>query len=172
MLPSHRAFATCPKGLEGLLATELIELGTLDVKQTVAGVGFRASLAVLYVACLRSRLANRVLLTLAGFEARTAATLYEQLLELPWREHLPLDATFAVNFSGGTHDIRNTHFGALKVKDAIVDHFPIPYRKAASRRHLLPRRAIQCASPSRAGDSEHRPLGRQPPPSRLPHRRR
>ncbi|VTN15419.1 Ribosomal RNA large subunit methyltransferase L [Raoultella terrigena] len=33
------------------------------------------------------------------------------------------DATFAVHFSGLNEEIRNSQYGALKVKDAIVDSF-------------------------------------------------
>ena len=37
-------FATCPKGLEGLLAAELDGLGAIEIKETVAGVAFFGSL--------------------------------------------------------------------------------------------------------------------------------
>ena len=34
-----------------------------------------------------------------------------------------MDKTFAVHFSGVNEEIRNSQYGALKVKDAIVDSF-------------------------------------------------
>ncbi len=37
-------FASCPKGLEGLLADELVALGAEKVKEHVAGVTVRAPL--------------------------------------------------------------------------------------------------------------------------------
>ena len=62
-------FATCPKGLESLLADELRALGAGTVKETRAGVAFSGDLAGAYRACLWSRLASRVLLPLARFPA-------------------------------------------------------------------------------------------------------
>jgi 23S rRNA (guanine2445-N2)-methyltransferase / 23S rRNA (guanine2069-N7)-methyltransferase len=38
-----------------------------------------------------------------------------------WREHLDPSGTLACEFTGRHEAIRNTHFGALKLKDAIVD---------------------------------------------------
>ena len=57
--------ATCPKGIEGLLADELSALGAEPGKTTVAGVYFSANLATAYRICLWSRLANRIILLLA-----------------------------------------------------------------------------------------------------------
>ena len=57
--------ATCPKGIEGLLADELTALGAEPGKTTVAGVYFSADQATAYRVCLWSRLANRVILLLA-----------------------------------------------------------------------------------------------------------
>jgi 23S rRNA (guanine2445-N2)-methyltransferase / 23S rRNA (guanine2069-N7)-methyltransferase len=42
---------------------------------------------------------------------------------IPWTEIFTPDATFAVHFSGLNDEIRNSQYGALKVKDAIVDSF-------------------------------------------------
>src|SRR5690606_32890246 len=41
--------------------------------------------------------------------------------DVDWAEHLEPTGTLAVEFSGHGSGIDNTHFGALKVKDAIVD---------------------------------------------------
>ena len=40
--------ATCPKGLELLLASELTSLGALDVKETIAAVYFNGSMDIAY----------------------------------------------------------------------------------------------------------------------------
>ena len=48
--------ATCPRGLELLLANELQALGAAEVKETVAAVHFQGSLELAYRACLWSRL--------------------------------------------------------------------------------------------------------------------
>jgi len=68
-------------------------------------------------------MASRVLLQLARVDASTADALYDGVLHLPWDEHLAPTGTLAVRFNGTSAEIRNSHFGALRVKDAIVDHF-------------------------------------------------
>lgn len=114
-------FVTCPKGIEGLLLDEMRALGAVTVKETVAGANVTGDLEFGYRCCLWSRLANRVLLVLDRFAADSADALYEGLLKLAWREHLSPSGTLAVDFSGQLQGIDNTHFGALRVKDAIVD---------------------------------------------------
>lgn len=116
-------FATCPKGIEGLLAHELGTLGASAVRETVAGVHFEGPLAAGYRACLWSRLANRVLLPLATVDAGDADQLYAGLKALDWREWLDVRQTFAIDFSGQNRAIRNTQFGAQRSKDAVVDWF-------------------------------------------------
>ncbi|EKE01194.1 MAG: hypothetical protein ACD_21C00195G0002 [uncultured bacterium] len=121
MISATTFFATCPKNLEGLLEDELRSLGAKSTKQTVAGVKFTGDLAFAYRACLWSRLANRILLPLAEFNAADAAALYDGVRRIKWLDHLRSTDSFVVDFSGVSSTIKNSHFGALKVKDAIVD---------------------------------------------------
>ena len=121
MIKSTNFFATCPKNLEGLLEEELIFLGAQNTKQTIAGVKFTGDLALAYRACLWSRLANRVLLPLSEFSAEDADALYEGVRRIQWLEHLHPENSFVIDFAGVSLEINNSHFGALKVKDAIVD---------------------------------------------------
>lgn len=116
-------FATCPKGLEGLLAAELAGLGATEIKQTVAGVAFAGTAETAYRACLWSRLASRILMTLSVVPAGDAAALYAGVHDLPWERHLAADGTLAVDFTGTSGQITHTLFGAQKVKDAVVDRF-------------------------------------------------
>ena len=114
-------FAPCPKGLESLLADELRALGADNVRETRAGVAFGGNLACGYRACLWSRLASRILLTIARFPVSSAETLYAGAQATDWSRHLQPDGTLAVDCSGSAPGITHTNFGALKVKDAIVD---------------------------------------------------
>jgi 23S rRNA (guanine2445-N2)-methyltransferase / 23S rRNA (guanine2069-N7)-methyltransferase len=116
-------FATCPKHLEGLLRDELISLGAFNAKQTLAGVEFSGDLTLAYRVCLWSRLANRVLLPLAKVDAKNADILYKNVSKINWLEHLKPTDTLVIDFAGTSKTINNSHFGALKVKDAIVDQF-------------------------------------------------
>ena len=114
-------FATCPKGLESLLLTELRDMGLNSLRETVAGVYFEGPLKDAYRACLWSRLANKVLLHLGRFPAANAEQLYESARAIPWQDHLRPEGTLLVDFSGTSGSIRNTQFGAVTVKDAVVD---------------------------------------------------
>jgi 23S rRNA (guanine2445-N2)-methyltransferase / 23S rRNA (guanine2069-N7)-methyltransferase len=114
---------TCPKGLENLLQDEIIALGGKSVKLGLAFVSCQAEQLLSYKICLWSRLASRVLWPLKQYEGESADELYQGLLDIPWIEHFSDRQTFRVYFSGSSDGIRNTHFGALKVKDAICDYF-------------------------------------------------
>lgn len=120
---SHTFFAPTPRGIAGLLAEEMRQLGALEVDEQRAGVGFSGSLEVAYRACLWSRFASRVLLVLGDLPAATADELYDSALAVRWDEHMGPSGTLAVNFNGTSPNLRHTHFGALRVKDAVVDGF-------------------------------------------------
>lgn len=116
-------FATCPKGIEGLLAAELSTLGATATRETVAGVHFEGPLALAYRACLWSRLANRILWPLDSLPADDADGLYQALRSVDWQAIFDPRCSFAIDFSGQNRHIRNTQFGAQRSKDAVVDYF-------------------------------------------------
>ena len=116
-------FASCPKGLEYLLVDELEALGASDVHEALAGVHFRGELEAGYRACLWSRLASRVLMPLAQFDADDGDALYAGARAIDWSAHLDAAATFAVDAVGSTRGITHSQYAALRVKDAIVDQF-------------------------------------------------
>ena len=113
-------FATCPKGLEYLLRDELVALGA-DAREALAGVRFEGDLACAYRACLESRLASRILMPLAEFDAADADTLYAGVQAVDWSRHIASDATLAIDATGSSGSIRHSGFAAQKVKDAIAD---------------------------------------------------
>lgn len=117
----RRFFATAPKGMEGLLADELRQLGAANVGETRAGVGFQGELTTAYRVCLWSRIANRVLMPVAQFPAADEDALYAGVQEVDWREHLESDGTLAIDFNSLRSAITHTRYGAQKVKDAICD---------------------------------------------------
>jgi 23S rRNA (guanine2445-N2)-methyltransferase / 23S rRNA (guanine2069-N7)-methyltransferase len=116
-------FASCPKGIESLLATELSTLGASSTRETVAGVYFEGPLELAYRACMWSRLANRILLPVVTAEVQGADSLYRELHQVNWGQWFEISQTFAIDFSGQNQEIRNTQFGAQRSKDAIVDWF-------------------------------------------------
>ena len=116
-------FATCPKGLEYLLVDELKALGASDVREALAGVHFRGELDAGYRACLWSRLASRVLMPLAEFEAPDADALYAGARTIAWDQQLDIATSFAVDAVGSTQGVTHSQYAALRIKDAIVDTF-------------------------------------------------
>ena len=114
-------FVTCPKGVEGLLRDEVLALGADSARETVTGIEVQGDMELAYRICLWSRLANRVLMVMDRFPAESAQDMYDGISKINWAEHLRADGSLAIDFTGSLPGIDNTHFGALKVKDAIVD---------------------------------------------------
>jgi 23S rRNA (guanine2445-N2)-methyltransferase / 23S rRNA (guanine2069-N7)-methyltransferase len=132
-MPTYQLFATTPKAMETILTEELQSLGIHHIKATMAGVAFQGDLETAYRACLWSRTANRILLVLSSFEVKTQEDLYNGVQKIDWFEHINPDDSFAVSFSAkNSQAINNTHFGALKVKDAIVDQMREKFQKRPS----------------------------------------
>jgi 23S rRNA (guanine2445-N2)-methyltransferase / 23S rRNA (guanine2069-N7)-methyltransferase len=116
-----RFLASSPRGLADLLGRELAGCGAAEPRERSTGVAFAGTLESAYRACLWSRIANRVFLELATFEARDAQEFYLAVRRVDWTAHLGPGATLACDFSGRHPAITHTHFGALKLKDGIVD---------------------------------------------------
>ncbi|MDZ7686821.1 MAG: THUMP domain-containing protein [Gammaproteobacteria bacterium] len=116
-------FATAPKATTDLLARELASFGAHEIGEQPAGVAFKGSLEVAYRACLESRIANRVLLSLASFGASTTDELYEQVKSIDWNRHVDAGGTIAVDANVSSSQISHSHYAALRIKDAIVDTF-------------------------------------------------
>jgi 23S rRNA (guanine2445-N2)-methyltransferase / 23S rRNA (guanine2069-N7)-methyltransferase len=113
--------ASAPRGFADLLARELGACGAGEVRERAGGVAFAGSLECAYRACLWSRIANRVFLEVAQFEARDAEEFYAAIARIDWTAHLSPTATLACEFSGRHPALTHTHFATLKLKDGIVD---------------------------------------------------
>jgi 23S rRNA (guanine2445-N2)-methyltransferase / 23S rRNA (guanine2069-N7)-methyltransferase len=113
--------ATAPRGLADLVARELRALGITELLPRTGGVLFRGTLAQGYAACLNSRVASRVLLRVAEFDAATTEAFYAATRAIDWSAHLDPARTLACEFTGAHPTITHSHFGALKLKDGICD---------------------------------------------------
>ncbi len=116
-------FATCPRGVEPLLAAELAGLGATDCRERKGGIAFFGTLEAAYRACLCSRLANRILLPLSSFPLADAEALYAGARAIDWPALFALDESFAIEVAGHSPAVTHTHYAGLKVKDAIADAF-------------------------------------------------
>lgn len=110
-------------GIEVLLADEIKSLGGEQVVQKPEGVYFSASIELGYKISLWTRLATRVMLKLGEGEALNKDQLFKAASSINWLEHFTSETTFAIDFVGYSEEIRNSQFGGLTIKDAIVDQF-------------------------------------------------
>ncbi len=118
-----KCFATTSGGLSELLREELIALGAKNVKAQPRGVAFEGSKELAYRACLWSRLANRIFITVLEVELDNQEQLTTEVAKHNWFEHMDVCDAFAVSFSGKGMGIDHSHYGALKIKDGMVDYF-------------------------------------------------
>lgn len=116
-------FAASPKGFEYSLACELKEFGAQEVKESVAGVYFSAPLELAYRITLWTRLASRIVLVIYKGPCESPEQLYNAAYCIDWPSHFSNKNTFSIDFHGTGGFINNTQFGALKIKDAVVDRF-------------------------------------------------
>lgn len=116
-------FATCPKGLENLLFRELVDLNASSVKETVSGVSFSGNMELAMCVCLYSRFASRIIMNLNTFRCDDDTDLYLGAKGIGYERYFDSDKTIAVSFNGTNRHIRNTQYGALRVKDAVCDRF-------------------------------------------------
>ena len=114
-------YASCPMGFEDALAAELHSFGVSRVRKLRGRVSFDAEDEQLYRTCLWSRLASRVFWVLGRVDATNADTLYQDSLKIEWNKIIRRGATMSVTARGVNNELRNTHFTALRVKDAICD---------------------------------------------------
>ena len=113
--------ATAPVGAASVLAEELAQFGATDIRERSHDVKFQGSLEVGYRACLWSRTATRVLLSLGSIDAGSSKNVYDAINRIDWREHFKPGATLACDCSGGNESIRHTIYGSQLMKDAVVD---------------------------------------------------
>jgi 23S rRNA (guanine2445-N2)-methyltransferase / 23S rRNA (guanine2069-N7)-methyltransferase len=114
--------ATAPVGAASVLAEELAAFGATGLRERSSDVKFQGTLETGYRACLWSRTATRVLLSLGSLDASSTQALYAAVKRIDWRDHLAAGATLACACSGGNESIRHTLYGAQLLKDAVCDN--------------------------------------------------
>ena len=113
--------ATAPRGLADLVSRELRAQGVTELRELRAGVRFATDLRGGYRACLHSRVASRVLLEVADYQANDTDAFYAGARRIDWSAHVDPQGTLACEFTGTHPTITHSQFGALKLKDAICD---------------------------------------------------
>ncbi|MCI4668117.1 MAG: THUMP domain-containing protein [Bacteroidia bacterium] len=111
------------QGLEEVLAHEIQGIGGSNIRILKRAVSFEGDKSTMYKANMFLRTAVRVLRSIKDFEAFNERQLYEQVYQIPWENFMEIGQTFTVDAVTGSHLFKNSHFVALKTKDALVDRF-------------------------------------------------
>ena len=114
-------FATCPRGLEAVLAEELTALGAQDVRPVEGGTGFRGPYALCYRVNLESRIASRILWRIGQCRYRDENDIYTVARQLRWMQWFGAQQTIRVDTSAIKSPLRSLDFVTLRVKDAVCD---------------------------------------------------
>jgi putative N6-adenine-specific DNA methylase len=122
------------KGLEEVLASELVSLGANNVQLQRRAVSFTGSLELMYRANLHLRTASRVLKPIASFVASNPDEVYEQVKNIDWEKYMTVNTTFAIDSTVFSEEFRHSKFVSYRVKDAIADQFMEKYEKRPSVR--------------------------------------
>ncbi|HEY3152200.1 MAG TPA: THUMP domain-containing protein, partial [Candidatus Binatia bacterium] len=117
----ERFFATCPRGLEPVLAAELRQLQAEKIRAVGGGVEFSGDFFLCYRANLESRIASRVLWQLATDDYRNEDDIYRTAFALPWTDWFEPAHTIRVDVSATKSPLTSVNFVTLKIKDAVCD---------------------------------------------------
>jgi 23S rRNA G2445 N2-methylase RlmL len=116
-----RFFATAAKGTEPALRDELREMRLPRVRADRGGVHFEGEMTHAARACLESRVAARVLLEVAVFDAPDGDALYAGVGAIDWTAWLTARTSLAVRATCRSSALTHSQFVAQKTKDAVVD---------------------------------------------------
>ena len=117
----EKFFATCPRGLEQLLAEELQQLKAENLQAVGGGVGFGGDFPLCYKANLESRIASRVLWQVATDRYRDEGDIYRAAYALPWNDWFGPEVTIRVDVTAIRCPLKSLNFVTLKIKDAVCD---------------------------------------------------
>jgi putative N6-adenine-specific DNA methylase len=116
-------FASCPRGLEALLAEELRGLGARKPQSLPGGVAFEGDLRICYRANLESRLATRVLLKVGRSPYRNERDVHEGALAIGWPDWFSEKQSIRVDVKAIRSPLQSLEFATLTIKDAVCDRF-------------------------------------------------
>ena len=111
------------KGLEQVLAGELIELGANNIQIQRRAVSFTGDKRILYSANFCLRTASRVLVPIATFKAKKTDDIYDQTKLIDWSQYMTPKTTFQIDATVYSDLFRHSQFITYRVKDAIVDYW-------------------------------------------------
>ena len=119
--------ASAAFSLEGLVKRELQGLG-FDAKAENGAVRFETDTAGAFLANLRLRTADRVLMVLAQGEATSFEQLFQLVRAIPWADYLPRDACFPVSGHCARSQLMSVSDCQAISKKAIVERLKEQYK--------------------------------------------
>ena len=125
--------ATAAFGLEGLVARELARLG-IEAKAENGGARFFGSFEDAFRANLYARCADRILLVMGRFEARSFEALFEGVRALPWEDFIGEHTRFPVNGKCARSQLMSVRDCQAITKKAIVERAVRGCGEAGERR--------------------------------------
>ena len=130
MNTNFKMTATTLKGLEGVLSEELKKLGAQDIKEGIRSVTFRGDQGFLYKTNIALRTAIRILKPIRTCKVYDEEDLYEAIQKIKWEKYLDVEGTFAIGAVVNSKNFTsNSHYIALKSKDAVADYYRHKYSK-------------------------------------------
>lgn len=120
-------FATCPRGLEALLAEDIAAAGGAEIAATHGGVGFTGHKEAGYRLNLHSRIATRVLRRVTSADFRNEQDIYQLAYDVAWPKLFDVARSIRVYVTAAKSKneapFKSAEFVTLKVKDAVCDRF-------------------------------------------------
>lgn len=117
------------QGLEEVLADEIKELNGEDITLGNRLVRFKGDEELLYKSNIYLRTAVRVLKPILTTKIESQDDYYNFFRNIEWEKYMNLHKTFLIDTVINSEIFKNTHFAALRAKDAIADYFYAKYKR-------------------------------------------
>ena len=130
-------FATAAFGLEGIVAAELKRLGFAEVRGEIGGARFVGSPEDAFLANLRLRSADRVLMIIAEERCTTFEELFQFVKSIAWEDMLPPDARINVSGKCAKSQLMSIRDCQAITKKAIIERL-----KQATHRQTFPETGV------------------------------
>ncbi len=132
MYEEYTMIAKTFKGLENVLANELLQIGANNIQVQRRAVQFTGDKRLMYNANLWLRTASRVLKPIAVFKAQDADEVYDHIKQIDWEEYISCDSSIAIDSTVYSDTFKHSRYVTYRAKDAVVDFFMERYGKRPS----------------------------------------
>ncbi|MDE3209004.1 MAG: class I SAM-dependent RNA methyltransferase, partial [Pseudomonadota bacterium] len=122
-MQQHTFFASCPRGLESFLASEIKTLGGITIKLSGGGVGFSGPWDLIPTINFESRLASRVLWKITEGFYRNEKDIYKLAQSVRWCDYFDARHSLLVKVESRHSPLKSIDFATLLIKDGICDRF-------------------------------------------------